>query len=69
MLQLEKDFPNEGILSVCSGILLIDMKLEKLDRIKEQLDIIAIMCNGKLLYFGDFRIHINFEVGTNACKN
>ena len=48
---------------------MIDMKLEKLDCIKEQLDIIVVLRNGKLLHLGDLRIHINFEIGSNACKN
>jgi hypothetical protein len=68
-LALEKDVSNECILSVCGRILLIDMKLAELDQIKEQLDIIAVLCNGKLLHLGDLGIHINFEVGLNACKN
>jgi hypothetical protein len=45
------------------------MKLEILDPIEEQLDIIVVLCDGKLLYFCDFGIHVDFEVGTNACKN
>jgi hypothetical protein len=45
------------------------MKLAELDQIKEQLDIIVALCNGKLLHLGDLRIHINFEVGSNGCKN
>ncbi len=45
------------------------MKLAELDQIEEQLDIIVVLCNGKLLHLGDLRIHINFEVGSNLCKN
>jgi hypothetical protein len=66
--QLEKDILDEGILSVCGRILLINMKLKKFDCIKKQLDIIGVLCDGKLIYFGDFSMHINFEVGTMRAR-
>ena len=54
------------LLTVCSRILLIDMKLEKLDCIEEQLDIIVVLRNSELLHLGDLGIHIDFEIGSNA---
>jgi hypothetical protein len=57
---------DECILSVCSRILLMDMKLEKLNCVEEQLNIIVVLRNSELLHLGDLGIHIDFEIGSNA---
>jgi hypothetical protein len=42
------------------------LELEKLDCIKEQLNIIVVLHNSELLHLGDFGIHIDFEIGSNT---
>ena len=44
----------------------MDMKLEKLNCVEEQLNIIVVLRNSELLHLGDLGIHIDFEIGSNA---
>ncbi len=59
MLKLKEDIPNESILSISHWILLINLKYGKLDCIEVKLNIIVMLGNGKLQYYGDLQIHVN----------
>jgi hypothetical protein len=65
MFQLKEDVANVCIFSVRSWILLINLKFEKLNSVKVQLNIIVILCNSKLFHLGDFSVHVHLEVRTN----
>ena len=70
MLELKEDIRNEQIVHVCSGVLLVNMKFDVLaDCIKIHLNIIVMLSNSELLYLSNFRVHVDFEVRTNATKN
>ncbi len=71
ILELKEYITNVSILSVCIWILLIFLKLEKLNGIQIQLNIVVVLSNSEFLYlsdhFSDLSVHDHFEVWTNSC--
>jgi len=47
VLKLKEKIADIGIFSVCAWILLVDMKFEKLNRIKIELNVVVVLCDGE----------------------
>jgi hypothetical protein len=72
ILELNKNIVDKCLIHMCHRILPIDLKFDTLDRIKEEINVVVILCNGHLLHLLDctnFGIHVHFVMRSKALKN
>jgi hypothetical protein len=69
MLEMKEDIPNECIFSVCSRVILINLKFHVFGCIKQPINVIVMLCNGEFFHISNLHVHVNLEIGANLAKD